>query len=77
MFKDLRNVIYDKNFKVTILENKIDINNYKEILVFEESQILVSTKKYLVKVKGEGLTINRLEEEELLIEGKIKTVEFG
>lgn len=77
MFKDLKNIIYDKKFKVTILKNQININNYKEILIFEESQIVVSTEEYLVKVKGENLTINRLLENELLIEGKIKTVEFG
>lgn len=77
MFKDLKNIIYDKKFKVTILKNQININNYKEILIFEESQILVSTEEYSIKVKGENLTINRLLENELLIEGKIKTVEFG
>ena len=77
MFKDLKNIIYDKKFKVTILKNQININNYKEILIFEESQILVSTEEYSVRVKGEHLAINRLLENELLIEGKIKTVEFG
>lgn len=77
MFKDLENIIYDKKFKVTIFKNKININNYKEILIFEESQILVNTEEYLVKVKGENLTIICLLENELLIEGKIKTVEFG
>ena len=77
MFKDLKNIIYDKKFKVTILKNQININNYKEILIFEESQILVSTEEYSVRVIGEHLAINRLLENELLIEGKIKTVEFG
>ena len=77
MFKDLKNIIYDKKFKVTILKNQININNYKEILIFEESQILVSTEEYSVRVKVENLAINRLLENELLIEGKIKTVEFG
>lgn len=77
MFKDLKNIIYDKNFKVTILKNQININSYKEIMIFEENQILVSTEEYLVKVKGENLTIIRLLENELLIEGKIKSVEFG
>ncbi|MGN0992978.1 MAG: YabP/YqfC family sporulation protein [Bacilli bacterium] len=77
MFKDLKNIIYDKKFKVTILKNQININSYKEIMIFEENQILVSTEEYLVKVKGENLTIIRLLENELLIEGKIKSVEFG
>ncbi len=77
MFKDLKNIIYDKNFKVTVFKNKVNINNYKEILIFEDNQVLVTTIEDSVKVKGENLTINRLENNELLIEGKIKTVEFG
>lgn len=77
MFKELRNVIYDNNFKITVLENKVDINNYKEIIVFESNLIIVTTKIYTIKVTGENLTISRLYEHELLIDGKIKTVEFG
>lgn len=77
MFKDLRNVIYDKTLKITVLENKVDINNYEEVLIFEENQILVATKNKTIRIKGENLIISRLLENELLIEGKIKTVEFG
>ena len=77
MINDLKNIIYDKRFKVTVLKEKIDINNYEEIIVFEENQIIVSTKENIVKIKGENLTINRLFNKELLIEGKIKTIEFG
>ncbi len=77
MINDLKNIIYDKRFKVTVLKEKIDINNYEEIIVFEEDQIIVSAKENIVKIKGENLTINRLFNKELLIEGKIKTIEFG
>lgn len=77
MFKDLRNIIYDQKFKITILENKVDINNYQEILVFEENQILVTANNCVINIKGQNLTISRLLEHELLIEGKIKTIEFG
>lgn len=77
MFRNLTNVMYDKAFKVTILKDKIDIINYQEVLIFEEETILIKTEERLVKIKGENLTINRLYNKELLIEGQIKTVEFG
>ena len=76
MFKELRNLVYDTTFKVTILKNKINIINYEEILIFESQTILIRTKEYLVKIKGEDLTINKLYNCELLIDGKIKTIEF-
>ena len=77
MFKDLTQIVYDKTFKIIILENKINILNYKEILIFEDEKILIDTKEYLIKIKGKNLTINKLLNKELLIEGEIKIIEFG
>ena len=77
MFRELKNVIYDKTFKVIILKNKVNIVNYTDILIFEDETILVKSLDNIVKVKGSNLVINRLYNKELLIEGKIKTVEFG
>ena len=69
MFRELKNVIYDKNFKMTILEDKISIKPFKDILTFEENELLIKTE-------GENLTINKLENYEILILGNIITVEF-
>lgn len=77
MFKDLTQIVYDKTFKIIILKNKINILNYKEILIFEDEKILIDTKEYLIKIKGKNLTINKLLNKELLIEGEIKIIEFG
>ena len=76
MINDLKKVIFDKEFKVTVFQKKININNYVDILIFEENQILIKTEQCLVKIKGSNLSIIRLLENELLIEGKIKSVEF-
>lgn len=76
MFRELIKIVYDNTFKVTVLKEKINVLNYEEILIFESNLILVKTKEYLVKVKGSNLTINKLYNKELLIEGKIKTIEF-
>ena len=76
MFRELKNVIYDKNFKMTILEDKISIKPFKDILTFEENELLIKTENKIIKIKGENLTINKLEKYEILILGNIITIEF-
>lgn len=76
MFRELKNVIYDKNFKMTILEDKISIKPFKDILTFEENELLIKTENKIIKIKGENLTINKLENYEILILGNIIIVEF-
>lgn len=76
MFRELKNVIYDKNFKMIILDDKISIKPFKDILIFEENELLIKTENKIIKIKGENLTINKLENYEILILGNIITVEF-
>lgn len=77
MLRELTNYIYDKNFKMIIEENKINIINYNEILIFEDETILLRIKDKTIKIKGNNLVINRLYNKELLIEGIIKAIELG
>lgn len=77
MFRELKNIVYDKTFKVIILENKINIINYTEVVIFEDERIVIKAKNKLINIKGKNLIINRLEENEILVLGKIKSVEFG
>ncbi len=76
MFRELKNVIYDKNFKMTILEDKISVKPFKDILTFEENELLIKTENKIIKIKGENLTINKLENYEILILVNIITIEF-
>lgn len=76
MLKDLRTYILENEFKINILIGKIDIVNYLEIDHFDDTKIIVRYEKGLVIIKGENLTISKLLNDELLILGTIKTVEF-
>ena len=76
MLKDLRTYILENEFKINILIGKIDIVNYIEIEHFDETKIMVRYEKGLVVIKGENLTISKLLNDELLILGKIKSLEF-
>lgn len=76
MFKELRNYILENIFKVTILKEQIDILNYVEIDHFDDSKIIVRFSEGTLVIKGEDLIISKLLDDEILINGKIKTVEF-
>lgn len=76
MLKDLRTYILENEFKINILTGKVDIVNYIEIDHFDDTKVIVRYDKGVVKIKGENLTISKLLNDELLILGKIKVVEF-
>ena len=76
MLKDLRNYILENKFKINIYDNNIDIINYIEIEHFDDKIIIVKYEKGIVTVKGENLIITKLLEDELLINGQIRDIEF-
>ena len=77
MFRDLTNIIHDNTFRITLLDNLMNINSYEDILIFEDNQILIRTTNKMIKVKGQNLTITRLENNEVQIEGKTITIDMG
>ena len=77
MLNHLRTYILENEFKITILMGRIDIVNYLEIDHFDNTKIIVRFEKGIVIIKGENLTISKLLNDELLILGKIKAVEFN
>lgn len=76
MLKDLRNYILENKFKINIYENNINIINYKEIDHFDDKIIIVRYEKGIITVKGEDLIITKLLEDEILINGKTRNIEF-
>lgn len=77
MFSSLTDIVRDSKIKIIICENKVNIINYEDILIFEDNQILIKTKYKTIKIKGENLVITKLELSEALIEGKIKSIDMG
>lgn len=76
MLKNLRTYILENEFKINIFIGKIDIVNYIEIDHFDDTKVMVRYENGLVVIKGENLTISKLLNDELLILGKIKSIEF-
>ena len=77
MFSKLRNYIKQEETKIYYRKNKLDIINYKKILIFEDNKILVEIIDDILEIKGANLIIKRFEKEELLVEGSIYSITFG
>lgn len=76
MFSKLRNYIKQEETKIYYGKNKLDIINYKKILIFEDNKILVEIIDDILEIKGANLIIKRFEKEELLVEGSIFSITF-
>ena len=76
MFSKLRNYIKQEETKIYYRKNKLDIINYKKILIFEDNKILVEIIDDILEIKGANLIIKRFEKEELLVEGSIFCITF-
>lgn len=76
MFSGLKNYILESEFKMTVLNGKVDILNYSEIDHFDDNMIVVRHKNGGVTIKGYHMIITKLLDDELLIDGKIDKIEF-
>jgi len=64
----------DNEYKITILTDYINIINYKEIIDFSNKEISVSHEKGITIIKGNNLVVSKMQDEELLIKGTIKSI---
>lgn len=63
--------------KITIVAfNKCLIENYKAILEYQEFYIRLSTYIGIININGFNMQLNEMTNEDLLIEGKIESIDF-
>lgn len=74
--KKILDYIKDTKFKIIIYDNKIDICNYKEIIIFESNRIVINCNTFNISIKGNNLIINKVYDNEVLITGNILNIEF-
>lgn len=72
----IRSYVTDSDLKITILNNKINILNYKDIGHFDSDRIVVKVGEGEVVVKGKNLVVSKLMNEEILITGEFNNIEF-
>lgn len=79
-FNGLRSYILDTEFKVTILNGRINIVNFSELGHFDNNKVIVRFLKnnntHNLIIKGRNLVVSKLKSNEVLIEGVIDNLEF-
>ncbi len=65
-----------EEFKVVIYINQVYIDHYDEVVLFDENEILLRYQKQYIRIKGQQLTISKLLNNELLVNGKVLSVEL-
>lgn len=77
MLKSIIQYVRNDDFYINIWKNKINIVNFKEIVVLEENKIVILSPHNKVIIKGSNLSINKLLDDEILITGTFTLIEFG
>lgn len=73
---ELRNYIIESNFKMTLIDNNIDILNYNSIEHFDSSKVIVKYEKGTIVISGKNLVVSKLLDDEILINGLINNIEL-
>ena len=77
MIKKIKNYLVDDKFTINIIDDKINIVNYTDIISIENERISVSNNDKIIVIKGKNLTLNKLLEKEILITGIIKLISWS
>lgn len=74
---ELPEEISSKEPKVTILGfNKMLVENYKGVLDYQEFYIRLNAYDGIININGFNLELNEMTSEDLLITGKIESVDY-
>lgn len=69
--------ISSKSPKVTIIDfNEMLIENYKGILEYQEFYIRINTYIGIININGFNLSLNEMTSDDIMIKGKIESVDF-
>lgn len=71
------NYLCDKEYKIIIKNNKINIINYDEIIDFSLSKISVKYDKKIVTIEGTNLVISKMVDDEVMITGNISLIRIN
>ena len=73
----LDNYLYDREYKIIIKENYVNIINYDEIIDFTLNNISVKYKNKIITIEGYNLTISKMIDSEVLITGNIANIRIN
>ncbi len=76
LFDRIDNYISECKYKVIVVDNSVNIVNYKKIIEFTDNAIKVESRDGITTVNGSNLVIAKMLSDEILITGKIYSIEL-
>ena len=73
----LDNYLSDREYKIIVKENYVNIVNYDEIIDFNINMISVRCNNKLIIIEGNNLTISKMVIDEVLIIGKVNNIRIS
>ena len=71
IFDRIDNYLVDKEYKIIIKKNYLDIINYEEVNDFSDIEIKIKHKDGITKIIGDNLVISKMLDEEIIIMGNV------
>lgn len=76
LLNNVRSFLLEEEFQVHIYSGKVDIINYTNIGHFDSTKVIVYHAQGNIEIKGEKLVVSKLLNDEILVMGVIKNIEF-
>ena len=77
VFDKLDRYLVDNEYKVTIKGEIIHIINYLEIVDFSGERVVIKYRDGITILMGNDLVVSKMMDDELLIVGKLKSIEYN
>jgi len=71
------NYLYDKEYKIIIKTNEVNIINYDEIIEFSLEKVSIRYKNKKIIIEGQNLVISKMLDDEVLIKGNISNIRIN
>lgn len=77
LFDKLDRYLVDNEYKVTIEKDRVHIINYVEIVDFSSTRVIVKYRDGVTVLEGLNLVVSKMMDDELVIEGKLKSIQYN
>ena len=77
IIKKISHYIKDNDLKIVIVNNSINVINYDNILEVNDNLVNLIKDNKIITIKGSNLKLNKLLDNEVLIQGLINKIELG
>ncbi len=71
MFQKLERRIFDRQYRLFLTEDFLNITNISKVLILEPTIILVAIGSIQIEIHGENLVLKQMMDDEILITGTV------